>query len=124
LGISGLDPHILAFSTPENAPTEISLGLKKLGGGGGGGHKNHPKKKMRALPFVLARWRQKKIGAEQEKVAQVILDSAQLGPSEPLTNETSLDFRPGASPFASCFFGGVISDPGQSSPDVGRFPTL
>jgi hypothetical protein len=29
LGISGLGPHILAFSTPENAPTEISLGLKK-----------------------------------------------------------------------------------------------
>jgi hypothetical protein len=29
LGISGLDPHILAFSTPENAPTDISLGLKK-----------------------------------------------------------------------------------------------
>jgi hypothetical protein len=28
LGISGLDPHILVFSTPENAPTEISLGLK------------------------------------------------------------------------------------------------
>jgi hypothetical protein len=27
LGISGLDPHILAFSTPENAPTEIYLGL-------------------------------------------------------------------------------------------------
>jgi hypothetical protein len=29
LGISGLDPHILVFSTPENAPTEIFLGLKK-----------------------------------------------------------------------------------------------
>jgi hypothetical protein len=29
LGIFGLDPHILAFSTPENAPTEIPLGLKK-----------------------------------------------------------------------------------------------
>jgi hypothetical protein len=28
LGISGLDPHILAFSTPENAPTEITLGLE------------------------------------------------------------------------------------------------
>jgi hypothetical protein len=28
-GTSGLDPRILAFSTPENAPTEISLGLKK-----------------------------------------------------------------------------------------------
>jgi hypothetical protein len=24
----GLDPHVLAFSTPENAPTEIFLGLK------------------------------------------------------------------------------------------------
>jgi hypothetical protein len=59
LGISGLDPHILAFSTPENAPTEISLGLKKklekkkvI--------KTIQKKKVRALPFVLARWRQKK----------------------------------------------------------------
>jgi hypothetical protein len=38
-GISGLGPHILAFSTPENAPTEISLGLEKKG------HKNHPQKK-------------------------------------------------------------------------------
>jgi hypothetical protein len=59
LGISGLDPHILEFSTPENAPTEISLGLKKklekkkvI--------KTTPKKKVRALPFVLARWRQTK----------------------------------------------------------------
>jgi hypothetical protein len=60
LGISGLDPHILAFSTPENAPTEISLGLKKKIGKKKG-HKNHPKKKVRALPFVLARcWRKKK----------------------------------------------------------------
>jgi hypothetical protein len=45
-GISGLDPHILVFSTPENAPTEIPLGLKKS-------WKNHPKKKVRALPFVF-----------------------------------------------------------------------
>jgi hypothetical protein len=56
LGISGLDPHILVFSTPKNAPTEISLGLKKKMGGKKG-HKNHPKKKVRALPFVLALWR-------------------------------------------------------------------
>jgi hypothetical protein len=49
----------LAFSTPENAPAEISLGLKKklekkkvI--------KTTPQKKVRALPFVLARWRQKK----------------------------------------------------------------
>jgi hypothetical protein len=59
LGISGLDPHILAFSTPENAPTEIFLGskIKKLEKKG---HKNHPQKKVRAQPFVLARWRKKK----------------------------------------------------------------
>jgi hypothetical protein len=25
------------------------------------GHKNHPKKRARALPFVLARWRKKKV---------------------------------------------------------------
>jgi hypothetical protein len=58
LGISGLDPHILAFSTPENAPTDISLGFKKKLEKKKG-HKNHPKK-VRARPFVLARWRQKK----------------------------------------------------------------
>ena len=46
LGISGLDPRILVFSTPENAPTEIPLGLKKM--------KTTPKKKVRPLPFVLA----------------------------------------------------------------------
>jgi hypothetical protein len=44
-GISGLDPHILAFSTPENAPTEISLGLKTKVEGGEKGRKNHPEKK-------------------------------------------------------------------------------
>jgi hypothetical protein len=71
LGISGLDPHVLAFSTPENAPTEISLGLKKKLGKKKG-HRNHPQKKVRALPFVLVRWRKKKVGYEQEKVSQVI----------------------------------------------------
>jgi hypothetical protein len=41
------------------------------------GHKQHPKKKARAQPFALARCRQKKkVGVEQEKVAQVILNSA------------------------------------------------
>jgi hypothetical protein len=44
LGISGLDPHILAFSTPENAPTQISLGLKKKLGKKKG-HKNTTQKK-------------------------------------------------------------------------------
>jgi hypothetical protein len=39
--------------------------------------KTTPKKKVRALPFVLARWRPpKKVGVEQEKVTQVILNSA------------------------------------------------
>jgi hypothetical protein len=36
------------------------LGEKKKG------RKNHPPKKVRELPFVLARWRQKKAGVEQE----------------------------------------------------------
>jgi hypothetical protein len=48
----------LPFSTPESAPTEISLGLKKMEKTKG--HKNHPKEKVRPLPFVLARWRKKK----------------------------------------------------------------
>jgi hypothetical protein len=51
LGNSGLDSHILVFSTPENAPTEISLGLKKSWGKKG--HKNHPQKKVRALPYYF-----------------------------------------------------------------------
>jgi hypothetical protein len=35
-------------------------------------HKNHPKERARALPFVLAPWRQKKkVGVEQEKVGHV-----------------------------------------------------
>jgi hypothetical protein len=59
LGISRLDPRILAFSTPENAPTEI-LNLPGIKKNGEKGHKNHPTKKVRALPFVLARLRQKK----------------------------------------------------------------
>jgi hypothetical protein len=60
----------------ESAPTEIprrlknNLGKKK-------GHKNHPKKRARALPFVLARWRQKKkVGVEQEKAGHVRLVNA------------------------------------------------
>jgi hypothetical protein len=44
----------LALSTPENAPLKSpwdqkkKLEKKK-------GHENHPKKKVRALPFVLSR---------------------------------------------------------------------
>ena len=74
MGISGLDPHILAFSTPENAPTEISLGLiKKLEKG----LKNHPPKKSASTAFCAGPLApKKKVGVEQEKVAQVILDSA------------------------------------------------
>jgi hypothetical protein len=71
LGISGLGPRILVFSTPENAPTEIPLGLKKswkkkkvI--------KTTPKKGAStafcAGPLAL----KKKVGGKQEKVAQVI----------------------------------------------------
>jgi hypothetical protein len=76
LGISGLDPRILAFSTPENAPTEISLGFKKKVGKKKG-HKNHPPKKSASTAFCAGPLApKKKVGVEQEKVAQVILDSA------------------------------------------------
>ena len=54
VGISGLDPRILAFSTPENAPTEIPPWVEKEAKKNKC-HKNHPKKKVRALPFLLAR---------------------------------------------------------------------
>jgi hypothetical protein len=76
LGISGLDPHILAFSTPENAPAEISLGLKKKLGKKKG-HKNHPPKKSASTAFCAGPLApKKKVGVEQEKVTQVIFDSA------------------------------------------------
>jgi hypothetical protein len=52
----------LAFSTPENAPTEISLGLKK----------KVIKTAFCAGPLAP----KKKVGVEQEKVTQVILDRA------------------------------------------------
>jgi hypothetical protein len=55
----------------EIAPTEIPRRLKnnlekeKV-------HKNHPKKRARALPFVLARWRQKKkSGLSRRKLAML-----------------------------------------------------
>jgi hypothetical protein len=43
LRIAGLDPHVLVFSTPENAPTEIPLGFKIFFKNlKNNGHKNHP----------------------------------------------------------------------------------
>jgi len=75
LGISGLDPHILAFSTPENAPAEISLGLKKSWKRKKG-HKNYPKKKCEHCLLCWPAGAKKKVGVEQEKVSQVILNSA------------------------------------------------
>jgi hypothetical protein len=75
LGISGLDPHILAFSTPENAPTEIPLGLKKKLEKKG--HKNHPPKKSASTAFCACPLAPKtKVGVEQEKFTRVILKSA------------------------------------------------
>jgi hypothetical protein len=48
-------------------------------------NKNHPKKKkVRAPPFVLARWRQNKtVGIEQEKVSQVVFGSAEFASPPP-----------------------------------------
>ena len=77
MGISGLDPHILAFSTPENAPTEISLGLKKKVGKKKVIKTTPPPKKSASTTFCAGPLApKKKVGVEQEKVTQVILDSA------------------------------------------------
>jgi hypothetical protein len=120
LGISGLDPHILAFSTPENAPAEISLGLKKKLGEKKKGHKNHPKKKVRALPFVLARWRQKKkSGLSRRKLPRLFWIVPLVGPFRPAIQRNITRFQVRRVPFRLMFFFGVIFDPGQSSPDVG-----
>jgi hypothetical protein len=107
LGISGLDSRILAFSTPENAPTEISLGLKKKLGKKKG-HKNHSKIKSASCLLCWAAGAKKKVGAEQEKVAQVFLASAYFGLSDPLANETSQHFRPCVLPFAHWFLLGLF----------------
>jgi hypothetical protein len=56
------------------------------------GHKNHPKKKVRALPFVLARWRQKKVGAEQEKVAPTHLPTKCHNISGPVYSLSPIGF--------------------------------
>jgi hypothetical protein len=76
LGISGLGPHILAFSTPENAPTEISLGLKKKVGKKKV-IKTTPKKQSASTAFCAGPLApKKKVGVDQEEVIQVILDRA------------------------------------------------
>jgi hypothetical protein len=65
-----------------------------------------PKKKSRALLFMLARWHQKKAGVEQEKekAPQVIFGSTGFSPPNRLPRKkTSPDLRPSALPFASCF---------------------
>jgi hypothetical protein len=107
LGISGLDPRILVFSTPENAPTEIevSLGLKvkkkKV-------TKTTPQKRCENRLLCWPAGAKKKIGVEQEKAAQVILASAWFSPSDPLANETSQHSRPCALPFAHWFLLGLF----------------
>ena len=64
-------PEIQEFTTNIKAIL-ASLGLKK--NWKKKGHKNHPQKKVRARPFVLARWRQKKkVGVKQEEVSRLFL---------------------------------------------------
>jgi hypothetical protein len=64
----------LAFSAPENAPTEIPLGFKKswkkkvI--------KTTPKKRCEHCLLCWPAGAKKKVGVEQEKVAQVIWANA------------------------------------------------
>jgi hypothetical protein len=110
LGISGLDPRVLAFSiTIPNTPPLKSPGDKKKVGGGG----NPPKKGTSTAFCAGPLTPKKKAGVEQEKVGRVICGSSSEGPSDAIPQKTSPDLRPGALPFASCFFIGFISDLGQ-----------
>jgi hypothetical protein len=86
--------HSLAFSTPENAPTEISLGLKK---------KLEKKKVIKTTP-------KKKSGLSRRELPRLfwVLASAWFGPSDLLANETSQHFRPCALPFAHWFLLGLF----------------
>jgi hypothetical protein len=70
-----LTPHIWAFSTPENAPTEIPLGFKKKVGKKQKVIKTTPKKSA-STAFCAGPLAQKQKSVEQEKVTQVILNSA------------------------------------------------
>jgi hypothetical protein len=61
LGVSVHGRSIFSFSVLDSESAKKFLGEKK-------GRKNHPPKKARAHPFVLARWRQKKkVGVEQNQ---------------------------------------------------------
>jgi hypothetical protein len=75
--------------------------------------KTAPKKVTGTAFFWPADAKTKKVGVEQEKekAAQVIFGSARLTPPNRLPKKTSPDLRPGALPFASCFFIGFVSDP-------------
>jgi hypothetical protein len=71
-----LTPTFWHFQLPKTPPPEISLGLKKKVGKKKV-IKTTPQKKSASIAFCAGPLAPKtKVGVEQEKVAQVILDSA------------------------------------------------
>ena len=116
LGISGLDPHSLAFSTPENAPTEISLGLKKKVGKS---WKNHPlPKKSASTAFCAGPLAPKKKSGLSRRKLPGYLGKYLVWPLRPTCQRNITTFHALRTPFRPLVFVGFISDPGQSSPDV------
>ena len=117
LGISGLDPHSLAFSTPENAPTEIPLGLKKSW---------KKKKVIKTTPKKSASTAfcagplapKKKSGLSRRKLPGY-LGKYLVWPLRPTCQRNITTFQALRTPFRPLVFVGCVSDPGQSSPDVG-----
>ena len=69
------------YDTPTEIPGE-QKNLKKKA------IKTTPKQKVRALPFMQARWRQNKIGVEQEGAGNVRFANAYLVPPDLFANET------------------------------------
>jgi hypothetical protein len=95
----------LVFSTPENAPTEISLGLKKIWEKKS---EKPPQKKSTCTAFCAGPLAPKKrVGVEQEKVVQVILASAYYSLAPPTHLPTKHHNMPGPahslSPIGFCW---------------------
>jgi hypothetical protein len=69
LSISGLDPRILPFSTPENAPTEKKKVIKITS-----------KKRCEHCLLCWPAGAKKKVGVEQEKVARLFRQMPSFAP--------------------------------------------
>jgi hypothetical protein len=108
----------LEFLTPKvpllTSPGDKKITWKKKS------HKNHPEKRERALPFVLAHWRQKKkSGLSRRKLAMLGLQTPIIvNPFRPTCQRNITTLQPRCVLF---YTGSFISDPGRSCTGLGTF---